>query len=166
VLVATRRSALSLVEVMVGVIIFAVLFVPAYTLFVQSKNTAFKSKLAYMGVHAAREEIEDLRILARVHGDRMKSLEHDWKPLEGNAMDRVKDVSANDPPPRDLDYPAEYRRIWTKVEIKESRDPYIFPAVLHVRWQEHGEKFGAGSEREKPGFSRFDFYLVRARRGF
>jgi len=34
-----------------------------------------------------------------------------------------------------------------------------------VRWQEKGETFDAFSVKEKEGFSRFEFYLIRPPRG-
>lgn len=160
------RSAVTLVEVMVGVFLFAAMFMPAYSLFIQSRNTVFKSKLAYISVQAAREEIEDLRILTRVKPDAIDKMGHDWQPIKGNALDRVKDVlAAGETHPKDLDYPEEYGRIWTRVDIGQSKDGFVFPSVLHVRWQEKGEKFTAASTKEKEGFSRFDFFLVRSQRG-
>lgn len=161
------RSATSLIEVMVGVFLFTAMFLPAYTLFVQSRNTVFKSKLAYISVQAAREEIEDLRILARIKQDKINELAHDWKPFAGNAMDRLKDVQMQGETnaPKELDYNDEYKRIWTKVEIGEPKDGFAYACVLHVRWQEQGEKFDAKSTKDKEGFSRFDFFLVRTPRG-
>ena len=161
------RSAFTLVEVMVGVFLFTAMFLPAYTLFVQSRNTVFKSKLAYISVQAAREEIEDLRILARVKQETMEKLAHDWQPFKGNALDRMKDVMMQGEPaaPKELDYGDEYQRIWTKVEIGEPKDGFAYACVLHVRWQEKGETFSAASSKDKEGFSRFDFFLVRTPRG-
>lgn len=160
------RSALTLVEVMVGVFLFAAMFMPAYSLFVQSRNTVFKSKLAYISVQAAREEIEDLRILTRIKPDAIDKMSHDWQAFKGNALERVKDVMMpGETNPKELDYPEAYGRIWTKVDIGQSRDGFVFPSVLHVRWQEKGEKFTAASTKEKEGFSRFDFFLVRSQRG-
>lgn len=161
------RPGLTLVEVMVGVFLFTAMFLPAYTLFVQSRNTAFKSKLAYISVQAAREEIEDLRILTRIKPFEIEKFGHDWQPFKGNAMDRLKDTwMKGETAQPELKYPEEYGRIWTKVALKEpSKDGYVFHYVLHVRWQEKGERFNERSEREKEGFSRFDFFLVRAPRG-
>lgn len=160
------RSAFSLIETMVGVFLFAAMFLPAYTLFVQSRNTVFKSKLAYISVQAAREEIEDLRILSRVKQDTMEKLAHDWAPFKGNALDRLKEVMlAGETPPKELDYGEEYGRIWTKVEIGQPQDGFAYACVLHVRWQEKGEAFNAASTKDKEGFSRFDFFLVRTPRG-
>ena len=151
---------------MVGVFLFAAMFLPAYQLFVQSRNTVFRSKLAYISVQAAREEIEDLRILTRIKPDAIDKMAHDWLAVKGNALDRVKDVvMPGETNPKDLDYPEEYHRIWTKVEVNESKDGFVFPCVLHVRWQEKGETFTAASTKEKEGFSRFDFFLVKAQRG-
>lgn len=174
----SRRAGVTLVDVLVGVAIFAALFMPAYTLFIQSRNTAFKSKLAYMGIHAAREEIEDLRILMRVMkedeivtkgGD--SKLAHGWKKFEGSAMDRLKDVrgpsaSGASAELSRMAYPEEYKRIWTKVDIQPTNDPFVYSGVLHVRWQEKGEQFGSpADEKSKKGFSRFDFFLVRPHKG-
>jgi len=161
------RSAFTLVEVLVGIILFVILFLPAYTLFVQSRDTTFKSKLSYLSAQAARDEIEDLRYLARVRPDEIEAFKHDWQPLKGNALTRLKDLSkSGEAVVKDLDYPKEYERIFTKVEVFASKNKFVFPAVLHVRWQEHGEKFGASAEKDRIGFSRFDFFLVRPRRGF
>jgi hypothetical protein len=54
-------------------------------------------------------------------------------------------------------------RIFTKLEVSESEDGEAWPAVLHVRWQQHGELFNEASENEKPGLSRFDFLLVKSK---
>lgn len=160
------RAGLTLVETMVGLFLFIAMFMPAYTLFVQSRNTAFKSKLAYISVQAAREEIEDLRILTRIKPTGIDKLGHDWQPVKGNAMDRLKDTwMQGETAVERLKYPEEYARIWTKVTVGTSKDGFVFPSVLHVRWQEKGEKFNEKSEREKEGFSRFDFFLVRPPRG-
>ena len=156
---------MTLVEVMVGLFLFTAMFLPAYTLFIQSRNTVFKSKLAYISVQAAREEIEDLRILTRVKPDAIDKLGHDWQPFKDNALTRLKDVQMQgETNPKDLDYPEEYGRIWTKVEIGAEKDGFVYQCVLHVLWQEKGEKFDANSAKEHEGFSRFDFYLVRAPR--
>lgn len=162
-----NRYATTLIEVMVGVFLFTAMFLPAYTLFVQSRNTVFKSKLAYISVQAARDEIEDLRILARVRQDKINELAHDWKQLTGNSLERLKEVrmQGETDTPKELDYNEEYKRIWTKVEIGEPKDGFAYACVLHVRWQEQGEKFDANSAKDKEGFSRFDFFLVRTPRG-
>jgi len=163
----TVEHAFSLVEVLVGMVLFTILFLPAYTLLVQSRDTTFKSRLSYFAVQAAREEIEDLRLLSRVKAAEIERFGHDWQPVKGNALDRLKPLAAPGQAlaVESLRYPDEYGHIFTRVEIGESKNKLIFPAVLHVRWQEHGETFRAGAEREKQGFSRFDFFLVRARRG-
>ena len=157
---------MTLVEVMVGLFLFIAMFLPAYTLFVQSRNTVFRSKLAYISVQAAREEIEDLRILTRVRPDGIDKMGHDWQAMTGNALARLKDVQVQGEAvaPKELEYPEEYKRIWTKVEVFPEREGFVFPCVLHVRWQEKGETFTAESAKQKEGFSRFDFYLVRTPR--
>ena len=83
-----------------------------------------------------------------------------------DALDRLKEVMlAGETPPKELDYGEEYGRIWTKVEIGQPQDGFAYACVLHVRWQEKGEAFNAASTKDKEGFSRFDFFLVRTPRG-
>jgi prepilin-type N-terminal cleavage/methylation domain-containing protein len=157
-----RDGGFNLVEVLVAMLLLTVLFLPIYTLFVQGRDTTFRSKLAYLSAQVAREEIEDLRLLARSRPDEIPTLGHDWRPVKGNALSRLEQLAETGAPTiREMDYPKEYSRIFTKVEVSRAKSAYVFPSVLHVRWQEHGERFGAGAEKEREGFSRFDFFLVR-----
>lgn len=155
-----------MIEVLVCLALVAAVLIPLITLVYRSRGTAVASRLALIAAHAAREEIEDLRILSRVKQDTMEKLAHDWAPFKGNALDRLKEVMlAGETPPKELDYGEEYGRIWTKVEIGQPQDGFAYACVLHVRWQEKGEAFNAASTKDKEGFSRFDFFLVRTPRG-
>jgi hypothetical protein len=175
----TRRG-FSLAEVAFAIFIFVCLFLPAYTLFIQSRDTTFRSKLAYIAIHVAREEIEDLRILTRVTDD-YKTLAHGWRKVEGDVIERplterkdgpsLKDVSLATPTAEDkqarteLTYPKEYARIFTKLDVNDSTDGNVYPCVMHVQWQEKGEAVTDASKAEKQGFSEFEFFLVRPTRG-
>lgn len=175
-----RRSGFSLAEVAFAVFVFVCLFLPAYTLFIQSRDTSFKSKLAFMAIHVAREEIEDLRIVTRVTDD-YQTLAHGWRKVEGDVIERpltgskdgpsLSQVSLASPTEEDrkarkeLTYPKEYARIYTKLEVNESADGNVYPCVLHVQWQEKGEAVNDQSKGEKQGFSDFEFFLVRPTRG-
>lgn len=172
------RHGFSLTEVAFAIFIFVCLFLPAYTLFVQSRDTSFKSKLAYMAIQVAREEIEDLRIVTRVTED-YKTLAHGWRKVEGDVIDRplterkdgpsLTQVSLASPTEEDrkarkeLTYPKEYGRIFTKLDVSETTDGSVYGCVMHVQWQEKGET--VSDKNEKQGFSDFEFFLVRPPRG-
>ena len=176
---AARRQGFSLAEVAFAIFVFVVLFLPAYTLFVQSRDTSFKSKLAFMAIHVAREEIEDLRILTRVTDD-YKTFAHGWRKVEGDVIERsltdkkdgpsLTQVSLQSPTEDDrkarkeLAYPKEYERIYTKLEVNDSTDGNVYSCVMHVQWQEKGETVNDQSKGEKQGFSEFEFFLVRPTR--
>ena len=175
-----RSRGFSLAEVVFAVFIFVCLFLPAYTLFIQSRDTSFKSKLAFMAIHVAREEIEDLRILTRVTDD-YKTFAHGWRKVEGDVVERplteradgpsLKQVSLASPTEEDrkarkeLAYPKEYARIFTKLDVNDSTDGSVYSCVMHVQWQEKGEAVNDQSKNEKQGFSEFEFFLVRPTRG-
>lgn len=155
------RSAFSLIETMVGVFLFAAMFLPAYTLFVQSRNTVFKSKLAYISVQAAREEIEDLRILAHARDGSPTELAHDWLACPKRSLDRLGPLATNAGADLPATYPEEYQRIHTKLTVNAGTDPRIFPAELSVRWQEHGEDPREAAARGR--LAKFEFLITRSR---
>lgn len=168
-----RESAIALIEVLVGMLIFTGIFIPAYTLYVQSRGAVFKSKLALVATLAAQEEAEDWRLLARLAGTNVSNFKHDWMPVTSvkNAMDRLTGdheksrgfnlMGNSKTTPPELNYPEVYKRIWTNLEVKPSTDGFVYPATLHVLWQEEGETFTAADLTKKEAFSRFDFYLIR-----
>jgi len=163
---------MSLVEVLIAITIFTTIFIPAYTLFIQSRGAVFKSKLALVSTLAAQEEAEDWRLLARAAGSEIKTFAHDWESVSShkNALGRLAEgtpfpVLMARPYPPQMEYPHVYERIWTKLEVFDPTNGFVFPAVIHVRWQEKGETFDAFSVKEKEGFSRFEFYLIRPPRG-
>src|SRR5688572_7423532 len=82
----SRRAGLSAVEVVLGIGLVAALFIPVYGLFVTGRESAFKSRLAYLAVLAAREEIADLRVAAALITKSIPELKHDWRSLEGNLL--------------------------------------------------------------------------------
>lgn len=167
----SATEGLTLVEILVAFAIFLTLFLPAHTLYLQSRGAVFRSKLALQATMAARDEAEDLRMLARVAGDRIPDLAHPWQPVTivTNAMDRL---AGKHPAARDraiarpaahatLDYPESYARIWTRLEIGPSPDGLAYPATLHVLWQQHGETIGEADPGKRNALSSFTFVLVR-----
>ena len=155
---ASRRAALTAAEVMVTVGLVAALAIPTFGLFLQGRGLAFKSKYAYLAVVAAREEIEDLRVRAHTMAGEPWTLKHEWRAVTGAVVARLADLD----PDRELGaltYAKDQERVWTMLEVLPPSGPATWPAVLHVRWQEHGET--PGGPDEQPGLSRFEFVLVK-----
>lgn len=155
-----RREAVSAIEVLVAVTILGLLLVPTYDLFLQGRQMGLRSHLTYLALQAAREEIEDLRVLATFSQDPVADLAHDWRPVEGGLFGRLGQLAEGLDGP-ELAYPSEYSRIHTRVTLEPKPGGRVFRGVLNVRWQERGEALTEQDVQEKQGVSRFDFLLVR-----
>ena len=186
------RGGFFLVELLVGVLILSLALIPMYQMFVTSSRTMFYSKLSYMAMHAAREELEELRQLPfpRVLTG---ELSHDWTPVAGRMLVRTlkyrpgdgsalssavtsatsasapASIPASGPTSAspfdadEYDYPKEYQRIETKLELSEvdPPNPKMRKAVLMVRWQETGESpQKVGDVGQRVALSRFETILV------
>jgi len=154
----SSRRALTAAEVMVTVALVAALAIPTFGLFLSGRGLAFKSKYAYLAVVAAREEIEDLRVRAHTMTGEPWLLRHDWQPVTGSPFARLADLE----PDRELDaytYSPDQARVFSKLDVLPPVGPSSWPAVLSVRWQEHGE--APGSVPDQPGWTRFEFVLVK-----
>lgn len=159
-MVAVKRG-ISLVEVLVCVALLGLVLIPLGLLVLRSRETAVQSRLALVAAHAAREEIEDTRVLSHALGADPRRLSHGWQPVPAGPLARLGPLAAGAraTPER---YPADYRRIFTKLEVLAGPDPRIFPAILEVRWQEHGEDPAQAAARGQTG--RFEFLVVRSKR--
>lgn len=158
----TGSRGLSAVEVLLGLGLLSALFLPVYQLFVVGNELGFKSRLAYLAMEAAREEVDDLRVLASLAPDRVADLKHDWRPVQGGLLGRLTALAGPGALP-EMNYPDEYRRILTKVEIGPAEEGEIYPVTVDVRWQETGERLE--ETRDRSGSSRFELLLVPGRRG-
>jgi hypothetical protein len=130
----------------------------------RGRETAVYSRLALLAAHAAREEIEDARVLAHTVPD-PRARAHPGKPIPAATRDRLGPLARAPRARADLPHatPDDYRRIHSRLDVLPGTDPRIFPAVLEVRWQEHGEDPATAEKRGSSG--RFEFLLVRSRAG-
>lgn len=156
----TKRG-LSLVEVLVCLGLVGAVLVPVLTLAYRTRGTAIASRLALIAAHAAREEVEDLRVLAHAKPGSPVELSHDWQPCPPKSLDRlgllVRAPAADLP----VQYPDDYRRIHTKLTVAAGADPRIFTAALEVRWQEQGEDPREAAARGRS--AKFEFLITRSR---
>ncbi len=175
---AGRRSGFSLVEVVIGTLVLAGAIIPMYFLFTGSESNIFRSRISYMALHAAREELEALR---QVDPVKLPLMRHDWEPVTGSVLKRVAptaDPSGNpapDPaaglaPGSVLEYPEEYARIETKVDVSSAADPAgelappvhprLYRVMLQVRWQEKGTSEEEGGVGHRRALSRFQTVIA------
>jgi len=108
------RVGISSVEVVVATLIIAAALVPIYGIFVRSRTTITRSRIAYLALQAAREELEEIRQIP------FGSLAgHEWEPVSGHVFRRtipVRPPTSGTSPvaATDLIYPDEYTRIQTR----------------------------------------------------
>jgi hypothetical protein len=147
------RRGVSAAEMIIAALILGAALVPMYQMFVKGTTTATQSRLAYMALQVAREELEEIRQipLHQLQG-------HTWKKVEGKLFRYSENIRGNASNPVLADpklvYPREYARIWTKLEIRDTNppDPRMRLAVLDVKWEESG----TGSERSREAISHFE----------
>jgi hypothetical protein len=140
----------------IATLILGAALVPMYQMFVRGKATATQSRIAYMAMHAGREELEEVRQLPF---DRLAEAAHDWEPVRDNLFRRTLrwrggpiNVLAANP---ELRYPREYERIFTRLQVSDTDPPEpsrYRRVVVEIRWQEAG----AGSEKRKEAISHFE----------
>lgn len=158
----TTRRGVSLVEVLVCIALLGAVLIPVGLLVLRSRGAAVASRLALLAAHAAREEVEDVRVLAHARRGSPVELSHGWQPCPPRTLDRLGDLaktaSGADLP---ATYPPEYRRIHTRLTVQAGPDPRIFPVLLEVRWQEQGEDAERAAERGR--LAKFEFLVTRSR---
>lgn len=154
------RRGISSAEMIIAALILGAALVPMYQMFVKGTTTATQSRIAYMALHVAREELEEIRqIPLDPPRPGVPGLSgHPWQRVGGHlfrwsAASRGPSgnaVLANN----QLTYPKEYERIWTKLEIVPVQPPdaRMMKAVLDVKWEETG----TGSERKHEAISHFE----------
>lgn len=154
------KRGISSAEMIIAALILGAALVPMYQMFVKGTTTATQSRIAYMALHVAREELEEIRqIPLDPPRPGVPGLTgHGWERVTGHLFRRSQAargpsgnaVMANN----QLTYPKEYDRIWTKLEIQplQPPDPRMKKAVLDVKWEETG----AGSERKHEAISHFE----------
>lgn len=148
------RRGISAAEMVIAALILGAALVPMYQMFVKGTTAATQSRLAYMALHVAREELEEIR---QIPLEQLKP--HDWRKVKGHLFQLSFDTratAADNPIKADakLVYPKEYERVWTRLGLVETTppDPRLKRAVLDVKWEETG----AGSERSKEAISHFE----------
>ncbi|MBI4872228.1 MAG: hypothetical protein HY814_11750 [Candidatus Riflebacteria bacterium] len=161
------RDAFTAVEVVIAILILVAGLIPMYFLFTGTQVSVFRSRVSYMALHAAREELEALR---QVPPNKLINMRHDWEPLTGSVLRRVTapdsagaTVATSAGP--GLEYPKDYARIETKVEVSsnaeadadipQSTHPRLYHVLLQVRWQEMGKSEEEGGAGHRSALSRF-----------
>ena len=156
-----RTAGVSAAELTIAALILGAALVPMYQMFVKGTTTATQSRLAYMALHVAREELEEIRQIP------LSDLKpHDWRQVKSPTQDHLFQLSfetrckaADNQVKADatLKYPKEYERVRTRLGITDTEppDPRLKLAVLDVKWEETG----VGSERNKEAISHFETLL-------
>ena len=135
---AFKRSkrALAMLELLIGVVILSFGIIPIYYVFTTSKTTVFKSEMSYVALNAARERLDELRLLPPETLLMMaQQQETNWVQMKGSAFhllvqgskdreDRAKYKNETLPDPQaelivdKYDYPKYYERIQFKMQVK------------------------------------------------
>lgn len=169
---SSPTGGFSLVEILIASLVLVGALVPMYILFTGSSVSVFRSRVSYMALHAAREELEALR---QVNPAKLPKMRHDWEPVTGSILRKtvptVDDSGAVTAPTTGagsaISYPEEYARIETKVGVSSMDDqdpdpevgvpahPRLFRVMLQVRWQEMGESAEEGGAGHRTALSRF-----------
>lgn len=149
-----RNRGISAAEMIIAALILGAALVPMYQMFVKGTTNATQSRLAYMALHAAREELEEIR---QIPLGQLRP--HDWRKVKDHLFQLSFETRAPDganPVRADatLTYPKEYERVWTRLGVvpTDPPDPRFMRAVLDVKWEETG----AGSERSREAISHFE----------
>lgn len=114
---------ISAAEVVVATLVLALALIPMLGVFFQSREVTYKSKLAYLALHVARERMEELRQIPFNALDACDTGDT-WVSTAGSAFAHTKQ-HRNDPidssygglSKADFAYPAEYGRIHTRVRV-------------------------------------------------
>jgi hypothetical protein len=148
------RRGVSFWELSLCAILLCLVGVPLVYLWVVSRRAHAPTPMTLLAWHAAREEIEDTRVLVRASALDPRRLAHDLRAVNGPVLGRLAPLlppeAAREPA---LCYPHQEGRIFTRLVIEAGKDPRFFPAVLEVRWEE-----GAAEGQE-----RIPFLLIRSR---
>lgn len=147
------RGAFSAVELVVATVILAAAAVPLFSAFSHGRGVATQSRLAYLAIQVAREELEELRQLPLTD-----ALKHGWEPVKGNLFRWSVGRGGSAVTAASLSYPPEYRRLRTRLTLAptDPPDPRYRKAVLEVRWEESG----AGTDHARDGIGRFETLLA------
>lgn len=149
-----NKRGVTAAEMIIAALILGAALVPMYQMFVKGTTTATQSRLAYMALHVAREELEEIR---QIPLEKLKP--HDWRKVRDHLFQlsfESRATAADNPVRADtrLVYPKEYERVWTRLGLvnAEPPDPRLKRAVLDVKWEETG----VGSERSREAISHFE----------
>jgi len=157
------RRAFSAAEVTIAALILGAALVPMYQMFVKGTTTATQSRLAYIALQVAREELEEIRQIPLPPPDNPTlpgTLQpHDWTRVTGHVFRWSEPARAHAPDnpvktdPK-LVYPPDYQRVSTRLGLVDTvpPDPRYKRAVLDVKWEETGQ----GSERGHDAISHFE----------
>ena len=58
-----RRRGVSAVEIVLIILLVGAAFVPIYSIFIRTRETTFRSERSYLALHAAREELQEVRTM-------------------------------------------------------------------------------------------------------
>jgi hypothetical protein len=164
----TRSRGVTAAEVVMAALILAAGLVPMYSIFVKSSTTVTQSRFSYMALHAAREELEELR---QIPFDQLPQAAHGFQPVTGHVFRRSLASRRGGGPSNSVrthpdlqSYPADYGRILTKVDVTDLDPPgpdldpqkHMKRVVLDVKWEETG----SGSDRKKEAVSHFETIIA------
>lgn len=136
-----RRRGLSMPEFAVIFVILGIGVATLYGMFWTTSEEAFKTKWAYLAMHAAREELEAVRtmnLFGRRNSEPYKG--HDWQMVEGSLM---RGIATNELTNDEFVYPVHYSRMETKVEVEGDPASRVLTVTLYIRYQQKGaDRYG------------------------
>lgn len=149
------RHAFSSVEMIVAALILGAALVPMYQMFVKGTTTATQSRLAYIAMQVAREELEEIRQIPfdKLQGHPFQHVNQQLFRWSKGSRCAPGNPVLDDPK---LVYPKEYERISTALKIDpDPADTRLRKATLDVKWEETG----TGSERGHEAISHYETLL-------
>jgi hypothetical protein len=153
-----KREGFSISGLLLAAMIVAMMLPLLIDLLVRDRRTAVRTRRALLALHAARAEIEDVRVMAVLADDPLR-LAHDFRPLAGQPLDSLRLLEPVLELPRAAAYPEEYRRIFTRLTLEPTDARALLRGELTVRWQETG---GDGAPQAGPVvLQRFPFLVAK-----
>jgi len=82
-----RSRAFAMLEILLAVLIMSFGIIPIYYIFTSSKTTVFKSEMSYVALLAARERLDELRLMpVEALMALAQAGESQWMPVKGHAF--------------------------------------------------------------------------------
>lgn len=159
-MMSRSRAAVSAAELAIAVLILGAGLVPMYSTFVKSSRSTSQSRLAFLGMHIARETLEEVR---QIPFERLAT--KDWRSVSGPIFAATVVARAASPANHPLvgagapTYPAEYKRLQVRTTVADAEPPdeRLRRVIVEVRWQETG----AGSEKQPEALARYETLVGR-----